>query len=1724
MGGTATGETDPTADPNARDHDWFAVSLEAGKTYRVEVRGSETGDGTLDNPILVGLYDASGTFVGGGDDDGGAGRNSLTFFAPETTGTYYVAARAHNINTGTYTVAVEEVPQDDFSASIATTGTVAVGGTATGEITPTADPNARDHDWFAVSLEAGKAYRVEVKGSDSGDGTLDNPVLVGLYDASGTFVGGGDDNGGQGRNSLRDFAPETTGTYYVAARAHGNNAGTYTVAVAELGDDFSASIGTPGTVAVGGTATGEITVLAGFRDHDWFAVSLEAGKLYRVEVRGSETGDGTLRDPILVGLYDAAGTFVGGGDDNGGQGRNSLTAFAPGTSGTYYVAARAHGVNTGTYTVAVTELAVSEDDFSASTATTGTVTVGGTATGEINDQGDRDWFAVSLEAGKAYRVEVRGSETGDGTLADPVLVGLYDASGTFVGGTGDDNSGQGRNSLTVFTPETTGTYYVAARAHGADIGTYTVAVAELEDDFSATTATTGTVAVGGTATGEINYQGDHDWFAVSLEAGRTYRVDVRGSETGDGTLYNPVLVGLYDASGTFVGGTGDDNGGQGRNSLTVFTPETAGTYYVAARAQGTNYNTGTYTVAVVDLEDDFSASLGTTGTVAVGGTATGEIASTAEFRDHDWFAVSLEAGKTYRVDVRGSETGDGTLADPILVGLYDAAGTFVGGGDDNDGQGRNSLTVFAPETTGTYYVAARAHNINTGTYTVAVTDIAVSEDDFSATTATTGTVAVGGTATGEITVLAGPRDHDWFAVSLEAGKTYRVDVRGSETGDGTLADPILVGLYDAAGTFVGGGDDDGGAGRNSLTFFAPETAGTYYVAARAHGNNAGTYTVAVEEVPQDDFSATTATTGTVAVGGTATGEITPTAGPRDHDWFAVSLEAGRTYRVEVRGSETGDGTLADPILVGLYDAAGTFVGGGDDNGGAGRNSLRDFAPETTGTYYVAARAHGNNAGTYTVAVGEISQDDFSSSTATTGTVAVGGTATGEINDQGDRDWFAVSLEAGRTYRVDVRGSETEDGTLADPILVGLYDASGTFVGGTGDDNGGQGRNSLTVFTPETAGTYYVAARAHDTNTGTYTVAVADLGDDFSSSTATTGTVAVGGTATGEINLIAEFRDHDWFAVSLEAGKTYRVEVRGSETGDGTLADPILVGLYDAAGTFVGGGDDNGGQGRNSLTVFAPETTGTYYVAARAHNINTGTYTVTVGEVPQDDFSASTATTGTIAVGGTATGELTPTADPNARDHDWFAVSLETGKAYRVEVRGADSGDGTLADPVLVGLYDAAGTFVGGTDDDNSGAGLNSLTVFTPETAGTYYVAARAHGNNAGTYTVAVGEVPQDDYAASATVEMGAVRVVEGGTAAFTVRLSHAAASEVTVEWSVGGTVTAGDDYTGGAGPFVLTFAAGETEKTIEIPTLDDATTEGDETLTVTLSNPTGATLGSTVSASVTIADADVVGQMEEGSLQTTDDDAPQQDDVTVVVEETPPEVSIADVSVTEGATARLTLSLDRASASEVSVYWSSSDGTAGSGDYTGSATARKVVFAPGETSKAVDIATVQDDTHEGEESFTVTLSAPEGATLGSKSSAVVTIADDDAPPEPPVELRAEDETPSIGLALEGTQGSDTLTGGDRDDRIDGLGGDDVLDGGGGDDLLFGGAGRDVLRGGAGDDLLGRGPWRRPARRRVRRRCLPNRIGAWRSCAPGPDPGLRGRHRQDRSPRHRVDVR
>ena len=96
-----------------------------------------------------------------------------------------------------------------------------------------------------------------------------------------------------------------------------------------------------------------------------------------------------------------------------------------------------------------------------------------------------------------------------------------------------------------------------------------------------------------------------------------------------------------------------------------------------------------------------------------------------------------------------------------------------------------------------------------------------------------------------------------------------------------------------------------------------------------------------------------------------------------------------------------------------------------------------------------------------------------------------------------------------------------------------------------------------------------------------------------------------------------------------------------------------------------------------------------------------------------------------------------------------------------------------------------------------------------------------------------------------------MREAEDALLVFQVTLDRARHAAVTVDYVTSDvTARAGEDYTSASG--TLTFATGERLKTVEVTVLDDAHDEGEETLKLTLSNPSGAYL----------ADATATGTIE----------------------------------------------------------------------------------------------------------------------------------------------------------------------------------------------------------------------------------------------------------------------
>jgi glucose/arabinose dehydrogenase len=130
------------------------------------------------------------------------------------------------------------------------------------------------------------------------------------------------------------------------------------------------------------------------------------------------------------------------------------------------------------------------------------------------------------------------------------------------------------------------------------------------------------------------------------------------------------------------------------------------------------------------------------------------------------------------------------------------------------------------------------------------------------------------------------------------------------------------------------------------------------------------------------------------------------------------------------------------------------------------------------------------------------------------------------------------------------------------------------------------------------------------------------------------------------------------------------------------------------------------------------------------------------------------------------------------------------------------------------------------------------------------------GANLGTNRTALITILDDDAPSSFAFSVFDYRVNENdGTATVTVQREGNFTEAASVNYATSnGTATAGTDYTSVSG--TLSFVSGERTKTFVVPILDDTIGERNETITLTLSNPTSGTLGTQKTAVVTIADND----------------------------------------------------------------------------------------------------------------------------------------------------------------------------------------------------------------------------------------------------------------------------
>ena len=421
------------------------------------------------------------------------------------------------------------------------------------------------------------------------------------------------------------------------------------------------------------------------------------------------------------------------------------------------------------------------------------------------------------------------------------------------------------------------------------------------------------------------------------------------------------------------------------------------------------------------------------------------------------------------------------------------------------------------------------------------------------------------------------------------------------------------------------------------------------------------------------------------------------------------------------------------------------------------------------------------------------------------------------------------------------------------------------------------------------------------------------------------------------------------------------------------------------------------------------------------NYNVGGTAALATDYSQTGATTFTASTGTVTFAPnatTATVTIAPNVDQIFESDETLALTLSTGTGYKfaiaTPVTGTITNDDAAPEFVISSSSNIEGgvitfavsrvgdaqatqsvtvaTSIGGTDTASvndftaktqtlsfaQGETTKNFTVQTTQDAvfegnETFTATLSAATNGAtinGANDTATGTINNDE--AAPVFSIASANATEGNAIAFTVtRTGDAQATQsVTVATSIGGTDTASaNDFT--ANTQTITFAQGESTKTFNVQSTQEAIFEGNETFTTTLSAATG---GATISGT----NGTAIG--------------------TINNDEVAPVFAISSASATEGNAIAFTVTRTGDAQANQSVTVATSIGgtdTAIVNDFTPDT--QTLSFAQGETTKTFTVQTIQDVLSEADETFTVTLTNPSnGATIGT-NTAIGTIIDDDNP-------------------------------------------------------------------------------------------------------------------------------
>ena len=717
----------------------------------------------------------------------------------------------------------------------------------------------------------------------------------------------------------------------------------------------------------------------------------------------------------------------------------------------------------------------------------------------------------------------------------------------------------------------------------------------------------------------------------------------------------------------------------------------------AAEAQGTNEEQQQLINVSEPSDGDLPGNTTTTGFVTIGGTVSGNV---GEGGDGDWYGVELTEGAYYKFSLHGTAMANSQVT---LRGLADENGSYVT--PTPVWAYRWSSIYWKPSRTGTFYLDVGPYqDERNGAYELSASLIETAEDAIPAGTTTTAKVDVGGSL---LYAIQTAHDHDWIKVDFEEGVRYRVvlDVvtQPGRRGWADMFYPALVHIRDPDGDPIANTSNvyDVGVGLptwwrqdRAETYYRAAVSGTHYIVAGSSVSTTGIFGVWVVRTMDDDYSGNESTTGMVTVGGAAASGKIEVAG--DKDWFKTSLTEGETYKVNVLGKSTGDGSLRWPKLTGIYNSSGErFPNTENYDHGFGLNPRKYFTASHTGDYFIGVTGHGRglgvpSLGTYKVLLEKV-DPDIPGDITTTASLTIDGTVTSEFDRINDDDWHKLEVEADQPYTITMSG-----GGCSCVYIRNIYDSTGNVVtdlgsGLTKPDN----NTSQWYFKRTEVGTYYVSVGecSHpdgqggydlSTPTGTYTVTVISVSEDATLSGLTLSGI-----------------DLESFASDVE---TYTATVTNNQTE--TTVTPMV---NDSGATYVikiDGVTDSDG----TVTLAAGNNLITVKVTAE-DGVTKKTYKVTVTRAAsQQTQTVGPGITGSPTVGETVTADTSEIEDANGLINASFSYQWERQDLVTEDVTDIPGATGATYEVTSDDRDSAIRVSVSYTDDGGNNVTLTSFWV------------------------------------------------------------------------------------------------------------------------------------------------------------------------------------------------------------------------------------------------------------------------------------------------------------------------------------------------------------------------------------------------------------------------------